>query len=75
MADDPVKSHDGWGWPTSATKPHYFKDARSLCRRWVQVGLGGGRVQIEANADSPSSSTDCLPCTRKLAKLKERGGV
>ncbi len=66
---------DGWGWPTGATKPHYFKDARSLCRRWGQVGLGGGAVPIEANADSPSVPQDCKPCTRKLAKLKEQGAV
>ncbi len=75
MADDPVKSHDGWGWPTAATKPHYFKDARSLCGRWGQVGFGGGRVPIEANADSPTTPQDCQPCVRKLAKLKERGDV
>ncbi len=67
-------ANDGWGWPTGANKAHYFKDGRALCGKWMQVSpFGGGTVLIEANAESPASSKDCAPCTRKLAKLKEQG--
>ena len=63
-------AENGWGWPTSSRKAHYFKEARSLCGRWLQVApFGGGVVPIEAGADAAPSPSDCAPCTRKLAKL------
>lgn len=56
-ADNP----EGWGWPSNSRKAHYFRDGRSLCRRW---GWFSERLEQPAF----SSPDDCAECTRRLAK-------
>jgi hypothetical protein len=53
---------EGWGFPGSGRKAHYFKpDGRSLCGRW---GFFGGRTEPD---DGPSPD-DCVGCRRELDK-------
>ena len=51
---------EGWGWPGLSKKAHYFKDHRSLCRKW----LFGGALEPHTGSFGPD---DCVGCKKKLA--------
>jgi hypothetical protein len=57
---------EGWGWLYNARKWHYFRDRRSLCGRWL--GLGLGELQ-QGNDNSPDN---CPTCAKKLLKEKSK---
>jgi len=56
---------EGWGFPGSSRKAHYFVDSTALCRKW---GLYGGPLE----PDDKSSPDDCVACRRKLDTRKAR---
>lgn len=55
---------NGWGWPESSRKAHYFVDGRSLCGKWLFSGLP------VKNQSDPSSPDDCKVCREKLAQRR-----
>lgn len=58
---------EGWKWLANATKWHYFRDGRSVCGKWMN--LGSGEFQ-QGNNDSPDN---CKGCMNALAgKPKEK---
>lgn len=61
--DKPI---EGWAWLSNATKWHYFRDSRSLCRRWMFLG-----DELESGKDN--SPDNCESCKRAL--VKERAKV
>lgn len=58
-----MKKAEGWGWPLSARKAHYFVNMRSLCGSWLFTG----RLTDDNGKDGPM---DCKRCTRKLRGKK-----
>jgi len=57
---------EGWGYIHNSPKWHYFIDGRSLCGRWLSLGLG----KLEQGSDS--SPDNCKACRRKLEKRKRK---
>jgi hypothetical protein len=51
----------GWGWPSSAAKPHYFLagESRSVCGKWWHIGPREPDTETH-------SSRDCVKCVRWL---------
>jgi len=57
---------EGWGWIRDTRKWHYFVDGRSLCGKWMGLGLG----ELEqGNDDSPDN---CVACKKALSKRKAK---
>jgi hypothetical protein len=58
---------EGWTWMRNATKWHYFRGRRSLCRRWGLIVDPARGYSLENN-DSPDN---CKACARLvLAELE-----
>ena len=63
MTDTPkADKPEGWAFPGTARKCHYFVGSESLCRKW---GFYFGR--LEADTGKPSRD-DCTACQRELGK-------
>ena len=61
-----AKREEGWGNVDNARDAHYFKDARSLCGRWLAFS-----PRWESNQDlgtAPGKGT-CKGCWKKAAKM------
>lgn len=54
---------EGWGFPLASRKAHYFRDARSLCGKWLFTG----RLEPPENTWK-TGPDDCVPCRRALDK-------
>lgn len=55
------RPREGWAMPGNATRLHYFRDTRALCRRQMFTGHldgDGGQVGREAGPE------DCRQCWR-----------
>lgn len=59
MAND--KQPEGWGWPRSGRKAHYFVGMESLCRQYMFF-------KGDMEPDNGPSPDDCAPCRRALEK-------
>ncbi len=61
MTDEPKPPKtEGWTWIYGATKWHYFRKGKSLCGRWMLLGLG------DFEEDEKLESEDnCKTCTKK----------
>lgn len=61
--------NEGWHWPVSSRKAHYFRKGISLCKRWLFCGplVGSQETGTEPGPD------DCHECHRRL--MKERSEV
>ena len=57
---------EGWALPRQARLFHYFREGRSLCRRY---DLFPG-MQSDLEADTGPDEKDCTPCRRKLEELR-----
>jgi len=57
------EEREGWGWPGSSRKAHYFKGSTSICGKWMYTGL------LE-QSQGGSSPDDCVVCTRKRAAVE-----
>lgn len=60
----PAPRREGWGWPLNSKKAHYFDGARSLCSKWMYMGLLGA-------GDDILPEDFCSACGR--AKTRRRG--
>lgn len=68
MATNNNKPKEGWKWLTNSTKWHYFRDGRSLCRRWMTFGT----IFEQGNNNSPDN---CKACIKALEKEAGNGTV
>lgn len=57
-------TEEGWTWLANSPKWHYFRDGRSLCRRWMLFGSGHDYA-TEENLTSPDN---CKACAGERAK-------
>ena len=53
---------EGWKWLINSKKWHYFRDGRSLCKKWMN--LAGNEFE-QGNDDSVDN---CPTCRKALAK-------
>lgn len=60
------KQREGWGWVHQSPKWHYFVNGRSLCSRWLGLGLG----ELEQGKDD--SPDNCTACKKALQRRKAR---
>lgn len=65
MSNDSQSQHseaspEGWGFPDSSRKAHYFVDSEALCGRWWYRGA------LTNNQSEAKSPDDCAACYRKL---------
>ena len=54
------KAKEGWGWPALTRRAHYFRQARSLCGRWMYQG-----ELTQGNDDSNDNCTTCKKLYQK----------
>ena len=52
---------EGWGFPGTSRKAHYFVDMTALCKKW---GFYNGPLE-QGNDSSPDN---CAACMKALAK-------
>ena len=57
----PFDADEGWAWPIQARKPHYFREGRALCRRWLWLG---GPDTLDP--DTGPGPDDCVGCRKVL---------
>lgn len=62
-----VEIKEGWGFPSSSRKAHYFVDMMSLCGKY---GFYRGLLE-QGNDKSPDN---CIQCQKKLTKRLIKGG-
>lgn len=55
---------EGWAWPDSATKAHYFVDGQSLCKRWKY----DKKLDTEWNVGDQPETLDCAVCWHAAKK-------
>jgi len=61
-----VKENEGWTYLLNSPKWHYFRDGRSLCRKFLLLG------KPEFDGDEPNSPDNCAKC--QTLRNKERFG-
>jgi len=67
---------EGYGWPSNSQKGHWFRDGRSLCGKWMYLG-----ILTEAHGDAPDICTACKKilerekARQKLNELKQKGKI
>jgi len=49
----------------NAKKAHYFRQSRSLCKKWMYLGS-------DLEADDFESSDDCKDCRKRINAEKKR---
>lgn len=52
---------EGWKWLYETNKNHYFVDGKSLCKRWLTMGVTFNRFEDQE---------DCKSCQKNLEKRK-----
>ena len=55
---------EGWGFPYLSKKAHWFIESRSLCGKWMYMGV--------LHPDLFESPDDCAACRRKLEPRKAK---
>jgi hypothetical protein len=58
-----VMSKEGWAYLLNAKNEHYFVDGRSLCRKWLGLGL---------DYDRTMGQPECKACRRALDKREAK---
>ena len=61
---------EGWSWLYNSPKYHYFREGRSLCKRWMI--LGPGDFEQDWKDDMPDN---CAGCQKKLLKNPSKNDV
>ena len=59
-------SAEGWDYLQNTRKWHYFVNGRSLCGKWLGLGL---RNLVLGNGNSPDN---CAKCVKRLKKKQEK---
>ena len=64
---------EGWGRPIASRKFHYFRQSRSLCRKWMFTGFDPDTAD-QVLSEKPQRD-DCLACwrMRKAEQEPEKG--
>ena len=62
-------SANGWNWIFNSPKWHYFQGGRSICGKWLGIGLGETCDDDPETDDSPDN---CLACTKKVINLRAK---
>lgn len=64
----PLSPLQGWGFPASSRKAHYFQwgEPRSLCSKWLYLG--------ELDDTAHESPDNCVICKRRHAALVKAAG-
>ena len=62
-------SEKGWNWLSNTPKWHYFLDGRSLCGKWLGLGLG---KTCDDDPKTDNSPDNCAACRKKVAKVREK---
>ena len=63
-----MSTNEGWGWILNSQRLHYFRDGRSLCRKWAVLGdaeLSNDSDDVICHGGVPD---DCVVCKKKRAK-------
>jgi len=60
-------SKEGWNWLYGVKKEHYFREGRSLCRRWLC--LGGNSLSLTPPSDP---KLVCQGCLKRLNKERSQ---
>lgn len=56
-----MSNKEGWGLPSNSRKFHYFREAQSICGRWMFFGQ-------ELDDDKTELANECQSCRKKLNK-------
>lgn len=59
---------EGWTWVLGSPKWHYFREKRSLCRKWMILFNDGSNLE-QGSEDSPDN---CKACLKKLLAEREK---
>lgn len=59
-----VKRNEGWAQPIGGVKEHFFRDGRSLCRKWGFFGT--------TQPNPPDEQYTCTKCERLAAPAKSK---
>lgn len=54
--------NEGWTWLMNARKWHYFRDGKSLCKKWMILS------SKELEAGNPDHPDNCKTCSMALKK-------
>lgn len=65
-------SENGWNWLSNTPKWHYFVEGRSLCGKWLGLGLGKTCDDDPKTDDSPDN---CTACHKKVTKLRAKSSL
>ncbi len=57
------QENEGWVFLVNSKKAHYFRNGRSLCKKWGYMGNTFEKDEFE-------SPDDCKDCRRRLNKEK-----
>lgn len=58
---------EGWKYIHASGRRHYFRDGRSLCKKWTPIAQNGLTAQPDSSQDN------CAPCTRLRAQERGHG--
>ena len=58
-----IMSKEGWAYLSNSKYEHYFVDGRSLCRKWLGLGLDYGRTM---------GQPECKACRKALDKREAK---
>ena len=63
-----VGRSEGWGSLLNARDAHYFRDGRSLCRRWACFGTPMWESNQALGSRPRRNSGTCVTCWKKREK-------
>ena len=63
-----LSQEEGWTWVHGTPKWHYFRDGRSLCKRWMLLA----KPELEIGNDE--SFDNCRDCRNRLKKEAKAEG-
>jgi hypothetical protein len=58
-----IETKEGWAWLRNSRNEHYFVDGRSLCGKWLGLGLDYERTM---------GQPECKACRRALDKREAK---
>lgn len=58
-----IETKEGWAWLLNSRNEHYFVDGRSLCRKWLGLGL---------DYDRTMGQPECKACRKALDKREAK---
>jgi hypothetical protein len=65
----PVPPKEGWTYLYNSPKWHYFREGRSICKRWMTLG----NPELEQGNDN--SKDNCKACIKALEKERAKAAA